>query len=33
MYLAVGTVAALALWSFRNSLGGRKVITGTILAT
>jgi serine/threonine-protein kinase len=31
MYLAVGIVAALALWSFRHALGGRRVVTGTFL--
>jgi serine/threonine-protein kinase len=31
MYLAIGIVAALALWSFRHALGGRRVMTGTFL--
>jgi len=31
MYLAAGIVAALAVWSFRTALGGRKVWTGALL--
>jgi serine/threonine-protein kinase len=31
MYLAAGIVVALALWSFRHALAGRRVLTGTLL--